>query len=85
MHYQHKNSGTCSTSVAFDLTDGVVSGVRFQNGCDGNLRAVGKLVEGRRAQEIISLLKGNPCGCKNTSCADQLARALERAVAASEK
>ena len=80
MKYKYKNSGTCSQSVAFDLTGGIVSGVQFTGGCDGNLKAIGRLVEGKRADEIVTLLKGNTCGYKKTSCADQLAKALERAI-----
>lgn len=85
MQYKHRNSGTCSVAVAFDLTDGIVSDVHFAGGCDGNLKAIGKLVEGSRAEDVIRLLKGNTCGYKRTSCADQLAQALEAALAEQKK
>ena len=81
MKYTYKTFGTCSTQIDFDLTDGKVSGVSFVRGCDGNLKAIGKLVEGHDAKEIIGILKGNTCGYKSTSCADQLAIALEQALA----
>ena len=55
--------------------------VSFVGGCDGNLKAIGKLVEGADAKEIASLLRGNDCGGRGTSCADQLARAVEEALA----
>ncbi|MCR4805522.1 MAG: TIGR03905 family TSCPD domain-containing protein [Clostridia bacterium] len=81
MQYTYKTFGTCATAIHFDVTDGKVHDVSFVNGCDGNLKAIGKLVEGKDAQEIIGILKGNRCGFKQTSCADQLALALEAALA----
>ena len=81
MKYSYRPSGVCSRMINFDVTDGKVSDVSFVGGCDGNLKAIGKLVEGHDAQEIIDILKGNTCGYKSTSCADQLALALEQALA----
>ncbi len=70
--------GTCSRQIFFDVTeDNKVTGVKFINGCRGNLQAVSKLVEGKDVDEVISLLKGIQCRA-NTSCADQLATALEK-------
>ena len=59
--------------------DGNVSGVSFYGGCNGNLKAIGKLIEGKPAQEVIDILKGNDCAGRGTSCADQLARAVRAA------
>ena len=73
--------GVCSSNIHFTLDGTTLRGVRFTGGCDGNLRAIGKLVEGKDAAEIAALLKGNDCGGRGTSCADQLARALELAMA----
>ena len=81
MKYTYKTFGTCSRQINFDVTDGKVSDVSFIGGCDGNLKAIGKLVEGQDAKEVVELLKGNTCGYKSTSCADQLAIALEQAMA----
>lgn len=83
--YTYKTSGTCSQYIHFDVVDGKVTHVSFDGGCNGNLKAIGKLVEGQDAQHIIDLLKGNRCGYKDTSCADQLARALEQALAEQKK
>ena len=58
--------------------------MEFQGGCNGNLQAIARLVEGKNAEEIGEILAGNTCGMKSTSCADQLAKALKAAVA-SEK
>ena len=54
--------------------------MRFVGGCDGNLKAIGKLVEGADAKQIAELLRGNDCGGRGTSCADQLARAIDQAL-----
>ena len=70
----------CSREIRFGLEDGKVHDLRFVGGCDGNLKAIGKLLEGREAAEAIRLLKGNDCGGRGTSCADQLALALEAAL-----
>lgn len=71
-----RTKGTCSTMIEFDVRDGVVVKCSFQNGCDGNLQALSRLVEGRRAEEVIALLEGIQCR-NGTSCPDQLARALK--------
>ena len=76
MQYVHRNSGTCSMAVRFDINDGVVTNVEFAGGCAGNLKAIGTLVEGMTADEIAEKLMGNTCGMKATSCADQLAKAV---------
>ena len=70
----------CSREIRFGLESGRVHNLRFIGGCDGNLKAIGKLLEGREAEEVIRLLKGNDCGGRGTSCADQLACALEEAL-----
>lgn len=80
MKYNYKTSGVCSREISFDINDGIVSNVQYVGGCNGNLKAIGKLVEGMRAEDIIKILKGNTCGFRDTSCADQLARALEQAI-----
>ena len=85
MKYGYKTSGTCSRYIEFDLTDGIVSEVSFQGGCNGNLKAIGKLVEGLKTEEVIERIKGVDCGGKGTSCGDQLARALTAALEAEAK
>ena len=72
----------CTSDVSFSIDDeGLVRDVSFSKGCDGNLKAVACLVEGRPAGEVIALLKGMTCGSKSTSCPDQLAKALEEELA----
>jgi uncharacterized protein (TIGR03905 family) len=82
MRHTFTPRGVCPNKIEFDLTQGAVHNLVFTSGCDGNLKAIATLVEGMEAQHVVSLLSGNTCGYKNTSCADQLARAI---VAAQEK
>ena len=82
MKYQYRTQGTCSSAVSFDIEDGKLSNVVFTGGCNGNLKAIGRLVEGKDARENADLLRGNLCGFKNTSCADQLSKAIDKALEA---
>ena len=80
MHYQYRVQNVCSKAVDFDLEDGKVYNLSFWGGCDGNLRAIGKLVDGMPAEEVITKLAGNTCNGRPTSCADQLTRVLAKAL-----
>lgn len=73
---QYKTKNVCSSMIQFDLEGNVVSNVSFLGGCNGNLKAISKLVEGMTVEQIENYLKGNTCGMRNTSCADQLAKAV---------
>lgn len=75
---EFKTTGTCSTKIHFDIKDGRVHNISFDNGCSGNLQALSILAEGMEAEELISKLKGIRCGKRSTSCGDQLARALSK-------
>ena len=78
MEYEYKTKGVCSRQIHFDIDDnGFVHNVSFMGGCNGNLKAIGKLVEGMKAEKVIEILEGNTCGSRSTSCADQLAQALK--------
>jgi len=79
---EYKTKGTCSKKIQFDLQKGKVYSVSFEDGCDGNLKALGILTEGMETSELVNKLKGLQCGKKKTSCADQLAAAVAAAVAA---
>lgn len=85
MIYEYKTKGTCSQSIQFELENNIIHNVRFFGGCNGNLKAISKLVEGQNAESVEKLLKGNTCGFRNTSCADQLAIALRKAMDGIEK
>ena len=80
MEVTYKTKGTCARSITFTKNDdGTITNISFEGGCDGNLKAISKLCNGMKAEEIIAKLKGNTCGYKSTSCADQLAKAVEQA------
>lgn len=78
-----KPRGVCARMIHVELSDdgSTIESVAFEGGCNGNLKAIGKLVAGKSVDEIISLLEGNTCGPRKTSCADQLALALREASA----
>ncbi len=79
MDYSYRTKGVCSVQINFHLEDDVVSDVEFIGGCNGNLKAISKLVDGMTVEQIEGYLKGNTCGYKPTSCADQLAIAVRQA------
>ena len=79
MRQSYRTWGVCSVQINFDLDDDVVSNVEFIGGCNGNLKAISKLVNGMTVEQIEGYLKGNTCGYKPTSCADQLAIAVRQA------
>ena len=79
MHHDYKTEMTCSQLISFDLDGDVVSNISFLGGCNGNLKAISKLVDGWTVEKIEHYLKGNLCGPRPTSCADQLARAVRKA------
>ncbi|MCH5270700.1 MAG: TIGR03905 family TSCPD domain-containing protein [Lachnospiraceae bacterium] len=74
---KYQTSGTCSTAIDIEVTDGIIDSVSFLGGCNGNLQGISKLVAGMRVEDAIERLKGIKCGFKPTSCPDQLAKALE--------
>jgi len=81
VNYIYKTRNTCSTKISFDIDEnGVISNVKFTGGCSGNLKAIPALIDGWTAQQIADKLLGNTCGQRNTSCADQLARAVLEAA-----
>ena len=83
-HYDYVTENTCSRVISLDLEGDVVHNVRFFGGCDGNLKAIPILVEGMTVGEIEKKLSGIRCGRKNTSCGDQLARAVRAAFNAQQ-
>ncbi len=73
MRYTYQTQGVCAQAISFDLDGDTVSAIEFHGGCPGNLKAIAKLVDGWSVDKIEEYLKGNTCGRKPTSCADQLA------------
>ena len=81
----YSTKGTCASKIDLNIDkDHTIQSVLFTGGCNGNLQGISKLVVGRKAEEIIDTLEGTRCGFKDTSCPDQLAKALRQAIAQSE-
>ena len=81
MHYTYKTNGTCSSMIDFDIVDGKLHNITYTGGCNGNLKAIGSILEGADAKFAVERLSGIRCGFKDTSCGDQLARAIREAIA----
>ena len=82
MKIERNNKGVCSRSISFDIDENhIVTNISFLGGCNGNLKGVSALCEGMKAEDVIERCKGITCGFKSTSCPDQLACALEEALA----
>lgn len=79
MEHAYTTRGTCSRQITFELDGNRVKNIHFVGGCDGNLKAVSKLADGMTVEQIESMLRGNTCGPRPTSCADQLAIAVQQA------
>lgn len=79
MRYSYKTRGVCAREIDFNLDGDVVSNISFLGGCNGNLKAISKLCDGMTVEQIEKKLKGNTCGPRSTSCADQFALAVREA------
>ena len=79
MRYTYDTIGICPKKISFDIHENIITNISFDGGCNGNLKAVSKLVDGWTVEQIEEALLGNTCGYKSTSCADQLARAVRLA------
>lgn len=80
-NYTIQTNNVCARQISFSIEDGKLYNIKFSGGCPGNTLAIGKLLEGTEAQRAVELLKGNDCRGKGTSCADQLARGIEKVLA----
>ena len=76
MKYTYKTQQTCASSISFDIENDIVTNVSFTGGCNGNLKALSKVLDGWTVEQIEEKLLGNTCGGRPTSCADQLAKAV---------
>ncbi len=79
-NYTIQTQGVCAQAISFSIENGKLYGVKFFGGCPGNTLAISKLLEGYDAKKAVELLKGNDCGGRGTSCADQLACGVEQAL-----
>lgn len=81
MMYNYMTNGTCSRQIYLNIEDGILKDVEFVGGCHGNLQGVCTLVKGMKCDDVVAKLEGIKCGFKQTSCPDQLTRAIKEAMA----
>ena len=80
MTVEYTPKGVCSRKIEIDIENGIINKVRFVGGCNGNTQGISTLVEGMKAEDVISRLEGVNCNGRGTSCPDQLAKALKEAI-----
>ena len=80
MTYSYRPQGVCARGLSFEIEDNIVKNIEFSGGCSGNTKGVAALAEGMDANELIERLAGIRCGFKSTSCPDQLAKAVAKAL-----
>ena len=80
-NFEYTTRGTCSRQIKITLDDGIIVSAEFVGGCHGNTQGITKLVKGMKAEDVIARVKGTDCRGRGTSCPDQLAKALEEALA----
>lgn len=81
MKFEYHTEGTCCRNIIIEMNGDIIEHVEFIGGCNGNLQGIASLIQGQRAQDVITRVKGIHCGPKSTSCPDQLALALESYLA----
>lgn len=84
MVYTFRLEGVCASEVRFDVVDGTVRDVQFEDGCDGNLKGISRLVQGMQIDDVITRLSGIRCGASATSCPNELSVCLARVVQESD-
>ena len=80
MKFEYQTHGTCSRTILFEIEDNKLKNVQYIGGCNGNLQGISRLVEGMDVEEVIAKTENIHCGMKDTSCPDQLSRALRAAL-----
>ncbi|MDY2909250.1 MAG: TIGR03905 family TSCPD domain-containing protein [Oscillospiraceae bacterium] len=80
MHITYRPKGVCSQLMEIDVEDGIIKKVVVKGGCNGNLQGISSLLVGMKAEDAIARMEGIRCGFKDTSCPDQLAKALKNCI-----
>ena len=80
MHITYRPKGVCSQLMDIDVEDGIIEKVVVKGGCSGNLQGISSLLVGMKAEDAIARMEGISCGFKDTSCPDQLAKALKNCI-----
>jgi uncharacterized protein (TIGR03905 family) len=73
----YKTKGVCSREIEIEVSEGVIKSIVIRGGCQGMGQGICRLAEGMKPEDVIKKMKGILCGNKNTSCPDQLSKALE--------
>ena len=81
MVYDYTPHGVCSQHIHLEVEDGVIRSVEFLGGCNGNLKGISRLLKGMKAEDAIARMEGTTCGPRPTSCPDQIAKNLKKALA----
>ena len=81
MVYDYTPHGVCSQHIHLEVEDGVICSVEFLGGCNGNLKGISRLLKGMKAEDAIARMEGTTCGPRPTSCPDQIAKNLKKALA----
>ncbi len=80
MQFRYNPRGVCSREFVIDVEDGVIRSIQITGGCHGNLQGISSLLKGMQVEDAISRMEGIRCGMKSTSCPDQIAQALKKAL-----
>ena len=80
MIYNYSPKGVCSREFISDIDNGIINEIKVIGGCSGNLQGIASLLKGMKIEDAIKKLKGIKCGMRDTSCPDQIARALESII-----
>ncbi|WP_319370930.1 TIGR03905 family TSCPD domain-containing protein [uncultured Ilyobacter sp.] len=72
-----KTSGVCAREISFKVDGDIIESVVFKGGCSGNTQGLSALLAGMKVDDVVERLSGMSCGAKETSCPDQLAKALK--------
>ncbi len=79
-HKEYIPKGVCCRKIDFDYENGKIYNLAFTGGCNGNLKAIAKLCDGLDFETVVKKLENNTCGARNTSCADQLTKAIKEVM-----
>ncbi len=81
MKFAYRPRGVCSQLMEFEVENDKIVSLNVTGGCNGNLKGIASLVRGMSVQEVIDRLEGVRCNAKQTSCPDQIAKALRAYLA----
>ena len=71
--FSYPNKGTCSKETHIVLND--------DHTIESIEKGISRLLKGMKAEDAIARMEGTTCGPRPTSCPDQIAQNLKRALA----